>query len=196
MLILDGSNNATYSLSVTGSTQFAGVLIKQGSGIWALDEDVNQRLTVITDGFINFNSLTVFGTGNITLNGGGLQWASGYTGDVSGLLNPLGQYGGILDANGNTGITLASVISGTGGPLEFANSNTSSPASFILTATNTYEGGTIVGGTVPGADPRPREQSRCNRRRHGHDLQSCGVAGDFRLRNVWQYRREFRLLQD
>jgi len=40
-------------------------------------------VTTITGGLINFTSLNNFGTGNgantIVLNGGGLQWAVGYS---------------------------------------------------------------------------------------------------------------------
>ena len=151
LLILDGDNTVPYgySAAVSGSTQFGGTLVKQGSGVWILDKDLNQGLTVIYDGFINFNTTGVFGTGNITLDGGGLQWATGYTGDVSGILNPIGADGGILDSNGNSDITLADSISGSG-VLEFVNSATSAPSTFTLTATNTWSGGTVIGGTFPG----------------------------------------------
>ena len=49
----------------------------------------------------------------ITLNGGGLQWATGNTHDISSQLAPLGAAGGIFDTNGNN-VTLASTISGAG----------------------------------------------------------------------------------
>ena len=50
----------------------------------------------------------------VTLNGGGLQWATGNTLDISSKLAPLGAAGGILDTNGNN-VTLASAITGSGG---------------------------------------------------------------------------------
>ena len=198
VLILDGSSPSSYSYStaVTGSTQFSGTLVKQGSGIWALDENVNQNLTLIYDGFINFNSLSVFGTGNITLDGGGLQWASGFTGDVSSLLNTLGAAGGILDANGNTGITLASVISGSGGPLQFVNSSTAAPSTFTLTATNTYTGETIVGGTFAGGIHVLADNPGALGSGTATISSFAGLAGNRRLGRFQHARGELRLVPD
>jgi len=49
----------------------------------------------------------------VTLNGGGVQWATGTTADISPMLAPLGAAGGTFDTNGNN-VTLASTISGAG----------------------------------------------------------------------------------
>ena len=51
--------------------------------------------------------------GRIT-QGGGLQWATGNTADISGRLTALGAGGGIFDTNGNN-VALANGISGAGG---------------------------------------------------------------------------------
>jgi len=42
------------------------------------------------------------GTGNITLNGGGLQWAAANTTDIPGRLSALGVNGGTFDTKGKT----------------------------------------------------------------------------------------------
>ena len=41
----------------------------------------------VSGGLINFNSVNNFGTDNITLDGGGLQWANENTTDISNILN-------------------------------------------------------------------------------------------------------------
>src|SRR5262249_47374862 len=95
--------------------------------------------TTVTGGQINFNALASFGTGNITLNGGGLQWASGTTSDVSPRLGALGAAGGTFDTNGNN-VSLTAVLSS---PRPFPKTSPVPPA---LSATSTYTGGTTVTG--------------------------------------------------
>ncbi|MGZ5907234.1 MAG: autotransporter outer membrane beta-barrel domain-containing protein, partial [Reyranella sp.] len=80
-----------------------------------------------------------FGTGAISLNGGGLQWATGNTIDISSRLAPLGAGGGTFDTNGNN-VTLASVLSGIGGITKAGN------GVLTLAANNTYSGGTTISG--------------------------------------------------
>ena len=63
-------------------------------------------------GLINFATGSNLGTGQIALNGGGLQWAPGNTTDISPRLAALGAGGGTFDTNTNT-VTLASAITGT-----------------------------------------------------------------------------------
>ena len=94
--------------------------------------------TLITGGLINFATDENLGTGSITLNGGGLQWAMGNALDISDRLEALGAFGGTFDTNGND-VTLASAI--TGGAL------TKSGAGILtLTGANAYTGGTTISG--------------------------------------------------
>ena len=80
-----------------------------------------------------------FGSGMVTLNGGGLQWATGTTTDISPRLMPLGAFGSTFDTNGNN-VTLASTISGAGSLTKQGD------GILTLTANNTYAGGTVVTG--------------------------------------------------
>jgi outer membrane autotransporter protein len=124
---------ATVSSVLSG----AGGFTKTGAGILALTgTSTYAGGTTVTDGLINFASLSNLGTGNITLNGGGLQWATGNTVDVSGRLNPLGANGAIFDTNGNN-VTFNTALSG--GELIKQGAGT-----LTLVADNTYTGGTII----------------------------------------------------
>src|SRR5436190_14509420 len=53
--------------------------------------------TTVIGGLINFNSASNFGSGTITLNGGGLQWASGTSTDISSRLAAFGAGGASSD---------------------------------------------------------------------------------------------------
>src|SRR4029077_18761661 len=88
-----------------------------------------------------------FASGNITLNRGGLQWATGNTLDISSRLNAFGAGGASFDTNSNN-VTLASTLSGAGG-LTKAGAGT-----LTLSGTSSYGGGTTInGGTlIAGAD--------------------------------------------
>ena len=139
-------------VGTANSTTFAGViddfggnggLIKQGTGTLTLT-GINTYTggTAIIGGLINFTTLDNFGTGNVTLDGGGVQWATGNTIDISPRLEAIGINGGTFDTNGND-VTLATAISGLGG-ITKAGSGT-----LTLTAVNTYAGLTTVnGGTL------------------------------------------------
>ncbi len=102
--------------------------------------------TTITGGLISFAGTGNFGSGNITLNGGGLQWATGNTTDISARFNGFGTNGGVFDTNGND-VTLASDLSGGGltklgsGLLTLTGSN-----SFVDTVT--VGGGTLLRGSA------------------------------------------------
>ena len=82
-----------------------------------------------------------FGSGTVTLNGGGLQWATGNTTDISASLAALGAGGGTFDTNGNA-VTLATALSGTGA-LKKAGTGT-----LTLGGANNYGGGTTVSAGV------------------------------------------------
>ena len=57
--------------------------------------------TTVTGGLVNFAAANNLGSGHVTLNGGGLQWATGNTADISGQLASLGSGGATFDTNGN-----------------------------------------------------------------------------------------------
>src|SRR5207302_1802764 len=128
-----------------------GTVSQIGAGILTLGgTNTYQGGTTATAGLIDFSSLANFGSGNITLNGGGLQWASGNTTDVSARLNPIGGGGGAMDTNGNN-VLLASAITGTGGIVKLGT------GTLVLAASENYGTGTIIqagtlqlgnGGTV------------------------------------------------
>ena len=120
-----------------------GTLIKQGSGTLTLTgNNLYSGGTQIQGGLINFSSLNNFGTGQITLSGGGLQWATGTTTDISSRLAPLGAGGGTFDTNGNN-VTLPRASPAAGGLAKQGQ------GTLNLTGTNTYTGGTtVLAGTL------------------------------------------------
>lgn len=133
------------------STSFSGAiyggagstLVKTGSGVFTLDSTASlgsfDSAIVVEQGLINFTSSEALGTGRITLTGGGLQWASGTTTDISSRLEPLGAGGGVFDTNGND-VYLGSAISGSG-------ALTKTGAGLLaLTQASTYTGGTLING--------------------------------------------------
>ena len=110
-----------------------GSLIKQGSGTLTLTgANTYTGGTTVTGGLINFAAANNFGTGAITLNGGGLQWATGNTTDISARLAALGAGGGTFDTNGNNVTLRHGAISGSGG------STKTGAGTLTLAAANTY----------------------------------------------------------
>jgi autotransporter-associated beta strand protein/T5SS/PEP-CTERM-associated repeat protein len=142
-------NNGTLSIQSDGTVAVpnaisgSGNLQKSGLGTLTLS-GVNTYAggTSITGGYINFASLSNFGTGKITCDGGGLQWAAGNTVDISAKLNAIGAGGASFNTNGNN-VTLATALSGSGGITKFG------PGTLTLNGANQYSGGTTVsGGTL------------------------------------------------
>jgi T5SS/PEP-CTERM-associated repeat protein/autotransporter-associated beta strand protein len=137
-------NNSTLSIqrdgaiTVSNTISGSGNLQKGGPGTLILS-GVNTYAggTTITGGYINFASLSNFGPGTITCNGGGLQWAAGNTVDISGRLSAIGASGVSFDTNGND-VTLATGLNGSGGIHKFG------PGTITLTSTNNYAGGTTI----------------------------------------------------
>ncbi|MGJ8658075.1 MAG: autotransporter-associated beta strand repeat-containing protein [Akkermansiaceae bacterium] len=128
------SNNVTLASSMSGS----GSLTKQGSGTLTLS-GINTYTggTIVNNDTINFATGDNFGTAAITLDGGGLQWASGSTFDISNRLNPLGSAGGTFDTNSNN-VTLATAMSGSGSLTKLGI------GTLTLSGINSYTGGTTV----------------------------------------------------
>src|SRR5262249_20883355 len=105
-LQLGGSGTGSFDVSKIGaSAQLQGFATMQkiGGSTFALTGTPGVTVDwTVTGGLLNFASASVFSPGqSITLNGGGLQWATGATTDISGQLNPLGSGGGTFDTNGN-----------------------------------------------------------------------------------------------
>ena len=93
-------------------------------------------------GLVNFAASNNLGTGTITLNGGGLQWATGTSTDISARLGAVGAAGGTFDTNGNN-VTLSSSFGGsTGGIVKTGN------GTLTLNAVTQFVGATINGGTL------------------------------------------------
>ena len=121
-----GANAGRYTLNKSG----AGTLVLQTANAYSGG-------TNVIGGLINFAAANNFGSGQVTLNGGGLQWATGTTTDISGQLASLGSGGGTFDTNGNN-VTFATALGGTGG-LTKAGIGT-----LTLSGANTYSGTTTV----------------------------------------------------
>ncbi|MDH2381721.1 autotransporter outer membrane beta-barrel domain-containing protein [Bradyrhizobium sp. CER78] len=141
--------NQTVSDVIADQTGSGGTTVNAGS--WGLAKTGAGTLTLtaantysggttVSGGLVNFNAASNFGSGNITLNGGGLQWASGNTTDISGRLNAIGSGGATFDYNGNA-VTLATALTGTGG-VTIANSG--SGGALTLTTAENYSGATTI----------------------------------------------------
>jgi autotransporter-associated beta strand protein len=149
-----GANGASTTFSGTiadggagGGT--GGSLTKTGAGILTLTgANTYTGGTTITGGLINFAAANNFGIGAITLNGGGLHWATGNPADISSRLAPLGAAGGTFDTNGNT-VIFATALSGPGGLTK------NGLGTLTLSGSNSYLGGTTINAGVlmlaPGA---------------------------------------------
>jgi len=128
-----------FDIGISTVIDGSGALTKIGAGTLTLGAtNTYQGGTMITGGVVNFSSLGNFGSGNITLNGGGLQWAAATTDDVSARLNAIGVGGGTFDTNGND-VTLATALTGSGA-LTKAGGGT-----LTVTADGSYSGKLTIG---------------------------------------------------
>ena len=96
----------------------------------------------MSGGLVNFGCSAGFGSGAITLDGGGLQWATGTSADISARLGALGAAGGTFDTNGNN-VTLSSSFAGSTGGIVKTGTGT-----LTLNAVTEFVGATINGGTL------------------------------------------------
>jgi autotransporter-associated beta strand protein len=132
--------NFTDTLTLAADISGAGTLSKAGVGTLILTGNNSYAGgTTITGGFINFNSANSFGSGLITINGGGLQWATGNSADISAQLAAFGAGGATFDTNGNN-VTLAASLSGLGGLTK------TGAGTMTLSGVNSYQGGTTING--------------------------------------------------
>ncbi|MDL2268049.1 autotransporter-associated beta strand repeat-containing protein, partial [Desulfovibrio sp. OttesenSCG-928-G15] len=129
-------------------------LTKKGGGTLVLTgANTYSGGTTVSEGLINFNSPGNFSTGNVTLDGGGLQWASGNTADISDRLNAIGTGGATFDTNGQdvifaTGLSGGGVIKDGAGTLTLAGTNS-------YTGMTTVRSGTLAlgaGGSLASTD--------------------------------------------
>ena len=118
-------------------------LVKDGAGTLTLaGANTYSGNTAVNGGLVNFAASNNLGTGTITLNGGGLQWATGTSTDISARLGAVGAAGGTFDTNGNN-VTLSSSFGGsTGGIVKTGN------GTLTLNAVTQFVGATINGGTL------------------------------------------------
>jgi autotransporter-associated beta strand protein len=134
--------NFTDVLTLAADISGSGTLSKAGPGTLILTGNNSfSGGTTVTGGLINFRAANNFGSGPIVLNGGGLQWASGTTTDISSRLAAFGSGGATFDTNGNN-VTLASVLSGAGGLTKIG------AGTLTLSAANTYAGGSTINAGV------------------------------------------------
>jgi outer membrane autotransporter protein len=161
-LILDGNGQQLLSLAVVGTLTNNGLLVKQGSGTWTIDRALDAPLgTDILAGILAIDTVLTTPLVNIT-PGATLQLNAG--GSVGNLVDN----GSFIFASTGT-VTFGTVISGPGNVIQ------NGPGTTILSARNTYSGGTIidlgtllvnnaqalgtgnvtVNGGVLGADPQP-----------------------------------------
>ncbi|MBV9550623.1 MAG: autotransporter-associated beta strand repeat-containing protein, partial [Alphaproteobacteria bacterium] len=136
------TDNSTLAFNRSNAVTFAGVisgtgtLTQAGTGTLTLSAtNTYSGANNIQSGLINFAAGSNLGTGAIIMNGGGLQWATGSTTDISPRLSLIGP--GTFDTNGNN-VTLATAISG------FGSLTKSGAGTLTLSATNTYTGATTV----------------------------------------------------
>jgi fibronectin-binding autotransporter adhesin len=133
-IVADFTDGVTLAADISGT----GTLSKAGVGTLTLTGNNSYAGgTTITGGFINFNLANSFGTGLITIDGGGLQWATGNSADISSQLAAFGASGATFDTNGNN-VTLASSLSGVGGLTK------TGAGTMTLAGGNTYQGGTTI----------------------------------------------------
>ena len=139
----------------TGANAGSWTLAKSGPGTLVLQTaNTYSGGTTVTGGLVNFTAANNFGSGLVTLNGGGLQWATGNTADISAQLASLGSGGATFDTNGNN-VTFATALGGTGG-LTKAGTGT-----LTLSGANIYSGATTVNaGTLQLWRAAPRWRAR------------------------------------
>ncbi len=123
----------------TGANAGSWTLAKSGSGTLVLQTaNTYSGGTTVSGGLINFAAANNFGSGAIMLNGGGLQWATGTTLDISSRLAALGAGGGTFDTNGNN-VAFATGLGGSGGLTK-----TGTGTLTLASASNSYGGATVV----------------------------------------------------
>ena len=141
--VIDTDNDLT---SISGTISGTGVLVKNGTGdLSVTGTNTYTGGTTINDGTVIVNSASSLGatSGTLTINGGTLEVATGYTSarNVS-----LGNTASTIQVNSSQTYTASGVVSGTG------TLNKSGSGTLTLTGANTFTGGTVIAdGTVVAA---------------------------------------------
>ena len=134
------SASKAYTISGNNAINGAGTLVKSGTGTLTLRTTNNfSGGLYVSNGIVNFASITNLGNGAINLVGGTLQYAAGNVDDISVRGVWFGPGGGTIDDGGNT-LTFASAV-GTSGPGGLTKTGS---GSLTLTGTNKYSGNTVV----------------------------------------------------
>ena len=138
--------NFTDTLTVAADISGTGTLSKAGTGTLILaGTNSYSGGTTVTGGLINFLAGGL-GTGTITVNGAGLQWATGNTSDISAQLAAIGSGGATFDTNGNN-VSFATALTGSGG-LTKAGGGTLTLAGASYTGATNVNGGTLQAGAA------------------------------------------------
>jgi len=141
------SGTLAMSGAIADFSGFAGMpVIKSGAGTLVISSsNTYTGPTVINEGVVAFAANALGSSGTITINGGGLRWATGNTQDISSRLALVSGSTATLDTNGNN-VTLAT---GFGGSTS-ASLVKAGPGTLTLAGINTYTGATdvLAGGTL------------------------------------------------
>ncbi len=133
-LVFIRSDTVTVSNVITGS----GTLTQAGSGIVKLTASNNYAGgTFLDNGTLNFTHDAI-GSGNVTFNGGILQWETGNTRDVSGQFAAIATGQNARLDSLNNEIVLNSAITGLGGLQKLGT------GTITLAAANDYAGATTI----------------------------------------------------
>ncbi|HEY4171303.1 MAG TPA: autotransporter domain-containing protein, partial [Reyranella sp.] len=167
-LTFSQSTAQTLNNVITGS----GSVIQAGAGTLTLGgANTYGGGTSLTAGLVNFSAVNNFGSGTITLDGGGLQWATGTSTDISGRLAAIGVGGTTFDTNGND-VTFGTSLSGAGG-----FTKTGSGTLTINNATSYSGAMTVLAGTLSlGASTSGLP--------HSSDLTLAAAGATFDISNV------------
>jgi fibronectin-binding autotransporter adhesin len=140
ILAFNRSNTVTFGGTISGT----GSVAVNGFGTLALTgTNTYTGGTNLNDGILAVATDSNLGTGSINFNGGTLEILAAGGGIVSNKPINLGEVGGTLLADANTKSTFAGIISGFSGLVK------DGAGEVILTAANTYTGGTtVVAGTL------------------------------------------------
>ena len=141
--------NTGGALAVSGTISGTGMaLTKAGAGALTLtNTNTYTGGTTVSQGILSFANGSLGSSGNITVNGGTLQWNGSNTQDISSRLTLQSGGAATLDTNGND-VTLANGFGGnTNSSLTKAGAGT-----LTLSHANTYSGATTVNGGTLKAD--------------------------------------------
>jgi autotransporter-associated beta strand protein len=136
-----GGGTNTFTLDGTGAASFSGTvsnfqtLTKQNTGTWEVTSSIAGATAVaVTGGTLILSADSTY-TGGTTISAGTLQLGNGgSTGSIIGNVTD----NGLLAFNRSDTVTFAGVVSGTGSVSQIG------PGTTILTADNTYTGGTTI----------------------------------------------------